>query len=139
MIFPTVILRLLLALTVACWVPLCLCQRAQAAAGGETASCCSKPARASCCKGGAEAPTPTPTDKPCDHEGSCTCGERDPYTSAPTAEYTPDLAAVVAILSWPPAFAIEESCQARAATRTLAAAPPAPPTSLLRQHCALVV
>lgn len=132
---PSVILRLLLALTVACWAPLCLCQRAQAAVGGEPASCCSKPARASCCTGGAEAPG----GHPCDHEGSCACGQRDPYTSAPTAEYTPDFAAVVAVLSWPPAFAIEESHQARAATNTLAAAAPAPLTSLLRQHCALVV
>jgi hypothetical protein len=135
MTLPTVILRLLLALTVAFWAPLCLCQRAQAAAGGEPANCCSKPARASCCQGGSDAPA----GKPCDHEGSCTCGQRDPYTSAPSIDYTPDLAAVVAVLSWPPAFSIEESHQARAATNTLAAAPPAPFTSLLRQHCALIV
>jgi hypothetical protein len=135
MTLPSIILRLLLALTVACWAPLCLCQRAQAAAGGEVASCCSKPARASCCKGGSEAPT----KKPCDHEGSCTCGQRDPYTSAPSADYTPGIAAVVAVLTWPPAFALGETHQAHTAMHTLAERAPMPPTSLLRQHCALVV
>lgn len=132
MALASVMLRLLLAVTLACWMPLCLCRTADAA---EVAtSCCSKRQERSCCQRESE-----PAGKPCKHDGSCACSKRASYVGPQVDHFTPDLPVFLQVLTWPPAFMQVTEPVAFRLPSVAAVAPPMPPTSLLRQHCALVV
>ncbi|HYE60719.1 MAG TPA: hypothetical protein VD997_01875 [Phycisphaerales bacterium] len=125
-------LRLLLAVTLACWMPLCMCRTAGAA---EVASaCCSKRTERACCQS-----EDKQSGKPCKHDGSCACSKRASYVGPQVDQFTPELPVLLQVLTWPPAYMRVLAPAEFSPPSVAAVAPPMPPTSLLRQHCALVV
>ena len=127
-----VILRLVLTLAIACWAPVCLCRAAVAV---ETSTCCSHRSTDRGCCGVKDTPQP---GHPCKHGSSCDCGKKDAYTSTTPEGFTPETPVVLLVLAWPPVFDV---AMPRAVVSLAGPGPiiAAPQTSLLRQHCALVV
>ena len=130
--FTSSIIRILLATTIALWVPLCMCERAGADVPAQPSSCCkSLNSKPHCQKNEGK--------KPCNHDGSCSCSKRDLYPGVSADVHTPPVPVLLFVLTWPSPIDQPIDVQVRATTSHVRAPAPRPATSLLRQHCALIV
>jgi hypothetical protein len=134
MALPSVILKLLLVALLAAWSPMCLCNLASVAT--DPGSCCGTVPQKGCCGSPHDE---QPTGKPCKHEGACDCQKRDAYTAGVPDGYSPLAPAVLFVLTWPAAIDAPAPWTAWQAQSWVAGLVAKPQTSLLHQHCALIV
>ncbi len=120
-------IRVLLTLRVVLWLPFCMCVPVPSVASAPSHACCA-------CTSSPKTPA-----SPCRHDtDSCGCYEPENWSAPANPVINLAMPPVVAVLSWPQIVPMESGA-AYSPRWARVHRPPAPATSLLRQHCALVV